>query len=160
MAPITVTLPIPVPPFALPVLMVPVVTLYVGLDGEVSVDMTTGVTESASLTAGVEYKNSEWGPVSDFEIDFDYQPPELYASASVKAYVEPDFALLIYGIAGPYATLQGYLQLDADINDEPWWSLYGGIAVGAGVSVEVIGYEIVDFEIPNIYRIPDTISTS
>ena len=133
-----------------PVVMVPVITVYVGLDGEVSIGITTGITESASLTAGVEYKDDEWGPVSDFDIDFDYQLPELYASASVKGYVEPDFALLIYGIVGPYATLQGYLQLDADINDEPWWSLYAGIAVGAGVEVEVIGYEIVDFEIPNI----------
>jgi len=150
MAPTTVVVPIPVPPFTLPFVIVPVVTLYLGLDGEASVGITAGITKSASLTAGVEYKDSEWGPVSDFEIEFDYQPLEISASGSAKAYVEPDLALLIYGVVGPYSTLRGYLQLDADINDEPWWSLYAGIVVGAGVEVEVIGYEIVDFEIPNI----------
>ena len=146
-SPITVF--VGVPP-VWPVIMVPVVTLYVGLDGEVSVDITTGVTQSASITAGVEYQDSEWSPISGYSLDFDYQPPVLSASASAKAYVEPEFTLLIYGVTGPYATLQGYLQLNADINDDPWWSLYTGIAVGVGVEVEVIGHEIVDFGIPDI----------
>jgi Tol biopolymer transport system component len=133
-----------------PVIMVPVVTLYVGLDGKVSAELSTGFTESASLTAGLEYSDKKWGAVSDFDIDFDYKPPELSASASIKAYIEPEMTLLIYGVVGPYSTLQGYLHLLADINDDPWWILSGGTAVGAGVQVEVLGHEIVDFGIPDI----------
>ena len=149
-APIEVIVPIPVPPFALPVVFVPVVTLYVGLDGEVSVDLDTWVAESASLTAGIEYKNSEWSPIRDLDIDFNYLLPDISASASIKGYVEPDLALMIYGVVGPYSTLQGYLKLDADIYADPWWSLYAGITVGAGVKIEVIGYEIVKKEFPDI----------
>src|SRR5207302_2175980 len=41
-----------------------------------------------------------------------------------------------------------FLQLTADVFSAPWWSLYGGLEVAAGVTVEVFGQDLSDFEFP------------
>ena len=133
-----------------PVYITPVVTVSVGIDGSVCVGVSTGITESTEITAGLVYQSSTWSPVSDYDVDFDYLLPDISTSASFEGYIEPDLALLIYGVTGPYSNLKGYLVLDADIDEDPWWKLYAGISLGAGVRVEVLGHEIINYNIPDI----------
>ncbi|MFH1422137.1 MAG: carboxypeptidase regulatory-like domain-containing protein [Planctomycetota bacterium] len=133
-----------------PVVIVPVLTVSVGLDGEVSVGLSAGVTQEATITAGIEYSDGNWNPISDFSNDFQFIPPELSAGCQAKAYAGPRLSLLLYGVTGPYGNVNGYLELEADILSTPWWILYGGIEVNAGVRFEILSEEIFDYEIPKI----------
>lgn len=133
-----------------PIVIRPVLSIDVGAEVSASVGFSTGVTQTATLEAGLEYKNSQWNPVSNFTKSFEYNPPELTASVSVKGYTGPQLNLMLYGIAGPYADINGYLQLSADIFQTPWWELHGGMEIGVGVEVEFLGQQVIDYYVPAV----------
>jgi hypothetical protein len=64
----------------------------------------------------------------------------------LKGYAGAQLSLLLYGVTGPYAELNAYLELEADIADDPWWTLWGGLEMPLGVKVEVLGHTIVQTE--------------
>lgn len=129
-----------------PVVIVPVLTVNVGVNGSVSIGVSTGVTQEATLTAGLKYTNGGWSPVSTFANEFRYNPPTLSTSLNLRGYAGAELSLLIYGVIGPYADTYAYLELEADLLASPWWSLYGGLEVPVGVKVEVLGRTIADHE--------------
>ena len=120
-----------------PIVVRPIVDLHIGLDGELDVGISTGVSQSASLTGGLLYNEGAWTPVNSHQTTFDYEPPEVSANASVMAYAGPSLTLELYGIVGPYANTEGYLSFNADLAADPWWSLYAGARLGVGVDVGV-----------------------
>ena len=69
-----------------PVIITPIVRVYVGADGSASASVTTSVTQKADFTAGIEYDNGDWRTISGFKNSFTWQPPTLNAGASLKAY--------------------------------------------------------------------------
>ncbi len=148
-SPITVTIG------PVPVVIVPVLTVSVGVDGEVSAAVTTGVTQQATFRVGAEYSGGSWGPIHEFSNQFQFNPPTLpKLGMTVKGAAGPQLALLLYGVAGPYAGLNAYLELEADVFQNPWWTLYGGLEVPVGVKVEVLGETLADYEVLAIeYRL-------
>lgn len=134
-----------VPPF--PVVITPVLTVNVGLDGTVSVGVTTSVTQTATLTTGLEYDRGAWSPIWKFTHSFNWNPAQLTADCEFKGYAAPQLTFMLYGVAGPYGQLKGYLELDADIFQTPWWNLYGGLEPDVGFKMEVLGYDIADYEL-------------
>jgi hypothetical protein len=128
----------------IPVVLSPQMRIVVGLDGTATVAFDTSVTQQASVSAGLQYANGHWSPIADFSNDFTYQPPTLSASANVRAYGGLRAAVLIYGVGGPYAGIDGFLALDADINRVPLWELYGGLEALVGIRFEVLGYKLAD----------------
>lgn len=128
-----------------PVVITPTATINVGLDGSVSVGITAGTTQVATLTTGLSYDNGNWSPISNFSNQFTFNSPSLSAGANMKAYGGPQLNLMLYGVAGPYANIYGYLKLTADINSNPWWTLYGGLESNVGVKVEVLDYTITNY---------------
>jgi len=133
-----------------PVIISPILTLNVGLDGEVSVGIEAGVTQEATLTAGLIYENQTFVPVSDLSFAIEPDGPRLSTDCKFKAYAGPQFNLLLYSLAGPYTDLNGYLELDADLFRTPWWELYGGIEAGVGIRVEIFSNELVDYYAPSV----------
>lgn len=133
-----------------PVIIDPELEVNVGVDGEVNASVTTGVTQEANFTAGLDYNDGVWSPISDLTNGFEYNEPSISAGATVEAYMGPQLNLLLYGLAGPYAKTRGYLELEADPFCDPWWELYGGLAVDVGVIVEVLGETIADYEYPGV----------
>ncbi len=133
-----------------PVVIEPILTVNVGVDGSVSVGITASVKEELTAKAGLAYDSGSWSPISDLSIDFTYSEPALSAGCDFKGYAGPQLSLLIYGVVGPYADFNGYLNLQADIFDTPWWELYGGFEVGAGVRVEVLTHQITDYYDPEV----------
>jgi len=131
-----------------PVVILPMLSINIGLDGEVSAGITAGVTANAELTAGVQYADENWSPIASFSTSFDWQEPSLTAGCKVKVFAGPQLSLLLYGEAGPYIEVRGYLELDADIFRTPWWELYGGLEADVGFKVEAMGHEIADYEKP------------
>ncbi|MCP4360384.1 MAG: SUMF1/EgtB/PvdO family nonheme iron enzyme, partial [Chloroflexi bacterium] len=137
----------------LPVIFVPVLEINVGVDGNVHVNVTSSVTQQATLRVGLEYDNAAWTPISELTNSFTYVPPTLSATLDMKGYTEAQFRLMLYGVVGPYAEVEPYLQLQADINAVPWWTLYAGLDVPIGIKVEVLGKTIADYEtIPIAYK--------
>jgi len=123
-----------------PVAIVPVVTIYVGVDGSVHTSFTAGVTQEAELRAGARYRNG-WTNVARFEPKFGYQEPVVSSGRiNVRGYGKGELGLLIYAVTGPYATITPYLELDADPNAQPWWELHGGLSCYAGVKFDILGY--------------------
>ncbi len=138
-----------------PVVMVPVFTVNVGIEGSVSAGITATATQEATLIAGLSYNQGHWSPISSFSNQFNYDRPTLSARADFKGYVEPDLNLMLYGVAGPYAAVQGYLELEADLFANPWWELYAGLDVDVGVRVKALSKTIADYQASDVikYRI-------
>ncbi|MBU4386586.1 MAG: hypothetical protein KKH73_06275, partial [Actinobacteria bacterium] len=136
--------PIIVP--GLPVVLVPTVTVKLGANGKVSANMETRVNQKAEFTAGLSYAGGVWNTISGHKSDFSYETPTLSAaSASAKAYVKPQLSLLIYGIVGPYAGVEGYLSMYANPAADPWWRLYGGLKGDVGVELRVFSKVIASY---------------
>lgn len=140
-----------------PVVLVPVLTVNVGINGSVYVGLRSEVTQQATLRAGLRYAGEVWTPVMDFSNQFNYSnPPTLQPTVGVEAkgYAGAQIALQLYGLAGPYAEVDAYLKLDVDAAASPWWTLYGGLEVPVGVRMEILGRELADYDIVAIgYRL-------
>lgn len=138
-----------------PVVVVAELTVNVGVDGSVHVGISTRVTQEATLTAGLQYVDGTWSPVADFSNEFHYNPPTLSAGLDVKGYAGAQLSLLLYGVTGPYAEVNAYLKLEADIAETPWWSLYGGLEMPVGVKIEILSHLIAGYEVTVIdYKLP------
>jgi formylglycine-generating enzyme required for sulfatase activity len=131
-----------------PVVLIPVLTFQVGIDGSVHVGIVTRVEQVLTATAGARYADGAWGPVSALSNQFTFTPPTLHAGLDFKGYANSRLQLLVYGVAGPYASVGPYLKLEADTSKTPWWELYGGLEVPVGVRVDLLGYKkIADYEV-------------
>ena len=164
----TITVWIGVAPVIVPVTLTPQIDINVGLDGEIFAELTTGVTifqeDEGAYVAGVEFDNGTWKEIKDEPVfTFEYREPTLSADAKIKAYAGPQLELMLYGIAGPHCNIYGYLDFEADIWDDPWWELYAGLDVTAGLQLEIITkfwsavYSSPEFDIIN-YRTPEPIA--
>ncbi|MBV7336260.1 hypothetical protein KFU94_50115 [Chloroflexi bacterium TSY] len=141
-----------------PVVLTPELTLYLGLDGTVSAEITAGVRQSAILEAGLLYQRGDgWGVVRevDFleqEVDLERPTPDYALNVSGG----PKLSLAIYGVRGPYAEILGCLRLEVEPDEAIWWKLYGGFVLQMGVEVMVriwgYEYEVVDYHYPLIER--------
>jgi formylglycine-generating enzyme required for sulfatase activity len=129
-----------------PVVIVPVLTVNVGVDGSVHVGVTTGVEQQATMGAGLRYAGGAWSPVKYFSNQFHYNPPTLSAGLDLKGYAGAKLSLLLYGVIGPYAGLEAYLKLEADPLATPWWILYAGLKVPVGVKITVLSHLIAGYE--------------
>ncbi len=134
-----------------PVVITPQLTVYVGLNGSVSVGVTTGIEQKSRLVTGVSYQQGYWSPIHDF-IPEGFSPveTELTHAAKAEAFAGPELSLKLYGIAGPYGRIKGYLKLTADPFADPWWVLIGGIKAELGMKVEVFSHVVASYkeEIP------------
>ena len=151
--------PVTVPCGPVPVVIEPVLTVDINLKGEVSLGVETGVVQTASITAGLRYDNDynidrngdghvddkdRWRPVWVFNKSFTFNRPSASLKVEAKASAGPEIAFELYGIAGPYIQLLGFVEFDAAFVPAPSWDLYAGVGCYAGMKLEVISWEIAD----------------
>lgn len=129
-----------------PVVLTPVLTVDVGLDGSATVGFEVAVAQEANLDVGLQYADGRWSPIASFTNDFDYTPPTITANCTVRGYAQVGVAILIYGGGGPYGEIDGFVELDADLTRDPWFELYGGLGATVGVRFDVLGYRLGDQE--------------
>ena len=91
---------------------------------------------SGSLESGVRYQNGIWSPIQQYQIQ-----PEgsvtLEAAATARVYPILNLSANIYGLCGPYIDIQpGFLDLAADVNADPWWTLDAGVRLAAGAKCD------------------------
>ncbi len=125
-----------------PVTVYPVVTIVAGIDGTISANVSTGVTQTLTETAGLSYANSNWSPIQQFSNQFQYDAPTLMTGLDIKAYTGAKFQILFYGTVGPEISLNAYLKLEANPLQTPWWKLYGGLEVPVGISIDIFSHVV------------------
>lgn len=140
-----------------PVVITPELTVYVGANGKVSIELNTGVDQSATIVTGAKYENGNWQTIKQIS-DSSLSKIEtvLKQSASVQAYAGPELAVKVYGAAGPYGRIRGHLTLSADPSATPWWTLKGGVKGEVGIKVELFSHVVASYTIP-ITLIEDTV---
>jgi photosystem II stability/assembly factor-like uncharacterized protein len=128
-----------------PVVFIPKVQLFVEVDGSVSAEFSTGVSESFNGRLGTKYTSDDgWSTIADKTFTFDYYPPQLDLSASVKANVGPEVSLLLYGVAGPFTNVTACSQLDAErhVGTDNWDLDYKvGVKSEVGIRVDVFLFD-------------------
>jgi len=151
--------------FTIPFKSITVWVSYVPIVLKPQIDINTiSQEDEGAYVAGVEFDNGTWEEIKDEPVfSFEYREPSLSADAKIKAYAGPQLELMLYGIAGPHCNIYGYLDFEADIWDDPWWELYAGLDVTAGLQLEIITkfwsatYSSPEFDIIN-YRTPEPIA--
>lgn len=129
-----------------PVVILPKLSLYIGFNGLVSAGVTASVTQEASISAGLSYSSGQWTPISDFSnVVTQFYRPTFSGEVTARAYVGPEFQILLYGLAGPTAYINGYLQFDAMSDMDPSWILSGGIYTNIGVKMEILSRVLADY---------------
>jgi|GEM_PF-2741465 len=128
-----------------PVVLVPELEMAVGIETEVYCDLYTGINQEMDYIVGIRYEDRDWSTINEFSKYFNYTPPYLDCNAGARAYIRPQFNILIYGVLSPYLYGDLYGKIEANINDNPWWNLYAGADLGVGVEAEILGKEIFDF---------------
>lgn len=121
-----------------PVVIVPVLSLQVGVEGRLSVDLSVGVTHDGAGTAGLRrFGDGRIEPYGEFESNFSPIQPAVSGDLSLKAFAGPRLALRLYGATGYglFGELDAYLRLTATVvvpPVEPWWQLFGGLELATG----------------------------
>ena len=128
-----------------PVVLVPEIEVLAGLEAGIYCGVYTGIHEDMSYTMKIEYKNSHWSNSRSFNKSLNFTSPELSCNANAKVYIHPELRVKLYDVVGPYLFGDIYARLEADIQENPWWSLYIGTDLGLGVNVEKYGVELIDY---------------
>ena len=136
--------PIPIP--GLPLVVTPVLQIMTGINGSVYAGVSSSVTQTTSFTAGLQYSNNTWQPISNYSNEFTFNQPHFTSGVSFKAYVGPKLSFLLNGVVGPYVKVNLALKLDIAPLSNPWLTLKGGLEIPVGVSVQIISHVLLDYQ--------------
>jgi hypothetical protein len=130
-----------------PVTVYPVLTLVAGVDGSISANVSTGITQKLVQTSGLKYENNSWSPIRQFSSQFNFDQftfnqPDGF---DIKGYIGVKLKILLYDSVGPDISLKAYLKLEVKPLETPWWKLYGGVEVSAGISIGIFSHVIAGF---------------
>jgi hypothetical protein len=123
----------------IPVVITPIFTIKLKLDGSIGVDVTFEASQTLSAVAGVKYTD-DFHNISDISNSFAATAGDskVFANVNVKLPVRADF--LLYGVVGPFVSIVPKLGFDAVIPRDPVWKLFGGVEGNVGLHVEILGY--------------------
>jgi hypothetical protein len=150
-----------VPVGPIPVVVTPEVTIQIRAS-VTGVFFTAGVSQNASVTGGFAYANGQVSPILQFTpLTFQTEPLTVTADLTATASIEADMDLLFYDIAGPYFDPQAYLQFDANVAQNPWWTLSGGLQGPVGLQLnpdlDVFGFDnLPSISVGNLFNISRT----
>lgn len=129
------------PPF--PIIITPKLEVVAGVEGGVS-PLTATASQSLSSELGLDYENGSWSIIKSIHTNPPSYSMNFADVANLKAYVGPKIDFLIYGVAGPYANLDGYLNLELNTGGD-YLNLYGGLEVSLGVNMKIFSKTMFDF---------------
>jgi len=144
-------IPIPVPPFT--IVVAPVLDIKLGLDGYANANITTSLSQNFNIETGIQYlKGSGWSSYLNYEKSFNYTPPQLNVNAGAEAYLKPELRMLIFNLVGPYVNAKGYGRIEADLTQNPWWKMYYGFKMSAGVKAVILDILLFDFSVEDLLK--------
>ncbi len=128
--------------------LTPVMTVYVGVDGNVSANITTAVTQDVTFHTGFTYdETAAFETINESSgSDLRAEPPVFSDGVKVRTYIRPMFELLIYGVVGPYAKMDVSMNFEAGLTRTPLWEIYGEVTGKVGVEIEIVSYVVAKWE--------------
>jgi formylglycine-generating enzyme required for sulfatase activity len=132
--------------------------IYAGVKGNVSVGLSANATQKLTYTGGVKYENSSWSPINTYTTEFGALQPSIDIEADAKCYAGPELSTKLYGVAGPYINIYGYLLLQASPLRTPWWELFAGFEGSAGAKIEMLSGKITARYDVNLFEIKKSLA--
>ena len=134
-----------------PLVFVPTLLVNVRATGELAVALEAQGTVHVEGRAGVGYKNGSFGPIVEGSATHENTQTVVAGKAQAKLEAGPDLAVLLYGVAGPFASLHGYAKVTGDPTQDPCYTLSAGYEARAGIdlsAISVLGLSLPKFETP------------
>lgn len=147
-----------VPVGDLPVVMCTGATIYLVLttDGRAGIRITTRT--SAQVGVALEWRQGQVIPVPFGRLAVKDDPKVVpFGNLEATAALGPDLGLRFYGAAGPYMSARPYVRAEADTEKDPFAALYGGVTLGAGLSMDAFSKNLVNWEKKDLYSLEDQI---
>jgi uncharacterized protein (TIGR02145 family) len=137
----------------LPVIFFPQFKIKAGVDGFAGGKITTSCIQKLSFDAGIEYEQANgWTTYNTCIKTFNFNQPQLSLGAGAELNMTPELTLKVYDITGPYTNLKLYGKLNADLLQTPWWKLYGGLVMSAGVKAQIFDKLLFEFSVPDLIK--------
>jgi hypothetical protein len=122
-----------------PVVITPLLKINVGAKGEIMASLTYSVAEELPISAGLDYNPDDgWRAYSSGTPTYESNSVAAKVSAAVEAYAGARGELLLYGLAGGFTEINGFVKLDAQVPRSPIWRLTGGADAFVGISMDLI----------------------
>jgi hypothetical protein len=118
----------------IPVVVVPRTNLFVAADASASAGVAIGLRGHVAATAGLSY-DGDVHPIGSFSYAFSHTAPAQRVTGRLGAHLIPAITFLLYGQAGPRFDLSTGLELNAEANGDPWWTLTAPVELRAGLDV-------------------------
>lgn len=133
-----------------PVVIVPKLIFWAGVDGKIAAVMQAGAELDAHAGAGFGYDGDQWAPYADITGSGSLQTPKLKdgVKASARVWAGPRLDVLLYDMAGVNAFLKGYARAELDSEANPWWKLSAGLEANLGAGLWIFGATIAEYSTP------------
>jgi len=101
-----------------PVWLKPEVSLYLGLEAEISGGIALTLTLKETASGGIVYNRNtdpDTNTPTEFNWSFEFDPPDkITLSGELKPYIKTSPVVYIYGLTGPAINLKGYYKIKSD----------------------------------------------
>jgi hypothetical protein len=106
---------------------------------DAAIDFQTSVTLSSKHPNTPDYQ-----PPHLEHVKLDARPPKVTLKASARAGLGVELSLLIYGVAGPFASARAYGLVDADVFRRPCVQLHAGLEGSLGAKITTPAFLFLD----------------
>ncbi len=131
---------------AIPVVFIAEVDVSLTLEGTVSAKLKYTANQELEISAGVELKDGTFKPYTNFDNSITKSEVDYELSASAKATLSGELAVLVYGLGGPTLTAEAWAKFDAAFPRNPLWEITAGLDWSLGVEMEVFGLINLDWK--------------
>ena len=132
---------------AVPVVILPEFEVKVGVDGQIVAGVTAGMALTTETWATISW-DGNWHLNCGSSYDATPKPPRVFGQLTVTGFASAGLAFEVYGVAGPTAELKPYVELAADTQLDPWWTLSAGLKGEIGLEVEVFDHGVLNKSFP------------
>ena len=135
-----------------PIWITPRLVFFLEGSGNVQAAISDGIEEDATLQVGASYDGGTWTPINQRTSSFAEDPLSLDGGLSIKGALGARVDFLVYDQTGPSIGVDVYSQFDANISQNPWWTLSAGIEGPIGFHVTVFGFKIKDYDLGDVFN--------
>jgi uncharacterized protein (TIGR02145 family) len=146
-------------PAPIPLIARPEFELYIGAKGRLNANAKTKLENNFEFNGEIYYQNKEWSSKNNFVNEFIFYEPVVSIKGELIAYCKPKLNLIIDEIVGPSAGVKGYLELNVDNEQNPWWEIYGGLDIILGLNSGWLTKNFGDYE-KNILEFKEKVADS
>jgi uncharacterized protein (TIGR02145 family) len=116
-----------------PIIITPTLHIYAKLDGSINGNLTTNATDNFSTGVSLDY-NGAWDFEKNANNSFKFNGVSVNVSSTIKLIIGGEVDFLVYESIGPYANLEPYTLLQANLSQNPNWIIYDGVQANVGIS--------------------------